>query len=291
MSANELTKNAGTANTSALQSAMRGGLSLPRGLYFDPSDEGGGGDNDNGNDNNNDGAGGEGNENNNDGGDGDEAVVSKKEYDGVLKEMIARRDAEKKLTKELESLKKNAPSKEEISELRKFRAQQQEAEEERRKKEGQFEELLNETKTKYEQKIQELESKVEQEVISRRAERVDNILAKFIPQNTDVPVDDVSPLIKNFFKWDEDGEVYIEVNGEEPLDENGKPKTAERFIADFIASKPWLAAHKPKGGSGGASGRGRGKNGAKVYTAEDLASMSTEDFRKYQSEIMAQVGS
>lgn len=301
MSANDLINKAGTALTAtptALALASRMG-SIPRGLHFFP-DDGAGGEGGGGDDGGDDGAGGgddgdgEGDgEGSDDGGDdGDDgATVKKSQFDATLRDLRAERKARKELDKRIKELEKGAPSPDELEELREFRVKRQQAEEDQKKKEGQFEKLIAEKDAKHNAELTRIQNELAEERQARQDERVDNVLAKSIPNHTTAPIDDVARLLRPFFKFDEEGEMVIEVNGDEPLNDKGEPMTANEFVAKFVSERPYLAALAPKGGSGGGSGRGRGSGkGGKQFTAEDLAEMSYEDFKKNEKEIMKQAG-
>lgn len=285
MKANELMTRSGTTTT-ALQLAAK--MGMPKGLHFFADDGSGGGGNDDGG--NDDGAGG-GNDDDggNDDGAHDEPTVLKTQHDAVLKEMIEHRKSSKVLTARLAELESNTPSQEELNELRDYRVKMQEADDVQKKKEGQYETLLKDKESKHAAEIQALQADIASERKSRRSESVENVLAKYIPQNTSVAVDDVSPLLRSFFKFDDEGTMFIEVNGEEPMDGNGKAQSPAEFIAQYIESKPHLATHKPRGGSGGTGNRNGGRGGKKQWTQQDLQNMTQEEWRENEKEIMAQI--
>lgn len=297
MSANELINKAGTATATPTALAIASQMgSIPRGLHFFPDDGG-----DGGGDTGDDGAGDGGDDgidddsddgSDDDGDDGDDgATVKKSQFDATLRDLRTERKQRKELDKRLKELEKGAPSPEELEELREFRVKRQQAEEDQKKKEGQFEKLIAEKDAKHTAELNRIQNELAEERQARQDERVDNVLAKSIPNHTTAPIDDVARLLRPFFKFDEEGEMVIEVNGEEPMNDKGEPMTANEFVAKFVSERPYLAALAPKGGSGGGTGRGRGSGkGGNRFTAEDLENMSYEDFKKNEKEIMKQAG-
>lgn len=261
---------------SALAIAMRGD-GLPRGLHFNEGaeeggdlgeGEGGAGDNDLGDDD--------------DGGKKDDDTIRK--MDAILRELREERSKRKELERRM---KETALPENELEEYRKFKADQARLEEEAKKKQGKYEELLAQQQRKYEAQIAEHEAAFNQLQSRYRQEQVDATLARHIPTYTTIPVADVAALLRPFFTFNEDGELTIQVNGEEPLNERGNPMTPEEFIADFIGKREWLAKAAPKSGSGGQTGKG-GSGKGRRFTPEEILAMPHEEFIKNEAAILAQ---
>lgn len=286
MKVNEIIEKAGTIP--ALAFAMDGGLRMPRGLHFNESGEGGqdGGDDGGGQDD----GGQPGSDDGDDGGQDEGGKVAKAQFDAVLKELRDERKQRKEFEKNLKEIKANAPSKEELEELREFRVKQQKAEEENKKKAGQYENLLKEKEQKHLNEINNERNKYAELESRYREEKIDGVLARYIPQYTTIPVSDVADLVRKHFTFDDDGNMVIKVNGESPINEKGNEMSPEEFIADFISKRDYLAKAAPKGGSGGIGGKGKGSGKGRIFTEEEIAAMPHDEFKKHEAEIMAQIG-
>lgn len=277
MSIKNIINSVGTTG-STLSLAARGG-NLPRGIHFALDGEGAAGVADAGTDDKTD-----DDDDAEDGAEDDaEASVPKRQFDGVFAELRKTRD-------ELKALKANAPSADEINELREFKAEKAKLEQEQKKKKGDYEKLLSEQQTKHAKELAEWQDKFNTERAARQHDRLDAIFGRVVPSHTDVPVDDLAPLLRPYFKFDDDGDLTIDANGTWPLNDQGKEMTPEEFIAKFIADRPHFARFVPKGGSGGGNGRGKGNGGKGKFTDEQIRNMSQAEFEKHHDEIMAQIG-
>ena len=218
-------------------------------------------------------------------------VVPKAQFDALHKENMRRKAEAQKVADELAALKANAPSKEELDELRQFKVEQEKRREEEAKKRGDFEKLLADEKKKAHDERVRLEGEVAKRDAKYRKERIGNALSMEIPRHTTAPISDVARLFDGMISVGDDDAFVITKDGGWPMDpDTGKEVTLARFIELEIESRDYLARHKPQGGSGSAatSGKGSGKSGN--FTAEDIAKMSDEDYNKLRSTLHAQAG-
>lgn len=226
------------------------------------------------------------------GGEGDPATatIPKSQYDAVLNETIARRKELAEMKKQLDALRANAPAQAELEELRQYRVKQQQEAEEKAKKDGQLEKLLEATKAKHAEEVAGLRNTIEGLKRQLNGERVQNLIASTVPQYTAVPVEDVSPLLIGQLEVADEATGTVKPKGD-PLGENGKPMTAAEFIAAYITKRPHLAAVKPKGGSGSDTTTG-GKGGRPKDHPTDaqIARMTDAEFAAYERDFLGMPG-
>lgn len=262
---------------------------MPRGLHFEGAGDGNTGDNNAGDGNTGDNNTGDGNNNSPDDktGEGDTpkpGYVKKTQYDGVLNELKTERDARKALDKRIAAIEKSKPSDTELEEFRNFRVAQAKAEEERKKKEGQFDKILEETRKKYEDQLTAAISEKDKAISMFQEAQIMNALGTYIPQHTTVPISDIVPLMRSKIAVDSETNalVVLDDGGQPAMNDQGKTMTVEEFVAKWISARPHFATHKPKGGAGSGSGRGSGAANGQL-TAEQIQGMS-------HSEVMASMG-
>jgi len=215
--------------------------------------------------------------------------ATKLQLEAVIRDLRDERKARKEAERKAKELVSSGPTAEEIAELREFKAKQAAADEDTKKKKGQYEQLLKDNTTKYESEINKIRSEHTSLLQQYRDEKIDATLSRHIPTYTTIPVSDVADLMRRHFTFDDEGEMVIQVGGTEPMNDRGNPMSAEEFISDFINKRDYLAKAAPKGGSGGQGGKGKGSGKNKVWTPEELQSMSHEDFKKNEREITAQI--
>lgn len=282
---------------SALGLASHGYGNLPRGLNFSPDGDGGaagggtgvGVADDAGGEGEGTGEGAGEGEGEGEGGEDEKPVYTKKQHDALLTETKAERKRRQELEKKVKELSDNALSPEEIKEFRNFRVEKQNAEKKKAEERGEYQKLIAAKDKAHEEALAAEKSRADANEARWRRERLGNALAREVPKHTTVPIEDVSPLLLPFLVIDEETQEIVPqlADGTVPKNAKGKDMTYQEFIESEIAKRPHFASLKPSNGSGGVPQRGKGKDGKPAFTAEQIASMSHEDFKKYEAQIAA----
>lgn len=217
------------------------------------------------------------------GGDGEQPVVAKKAYDAVLADLHKFKNQIAELNKKIA----NAPSEEEVRELREARVRKQQEEEEAKKKAGQYEEIIAKQKRDAAEALaaeKAAKSKVESKYANSM---VVNALAAEIPNYTTAPVSDVLSLIQKHVSFDLETEKFkIDVDGVWPVNDKGREMTIAEFVESQITKRPYLAMAKPAQGSGGTSQRGKGTDKNQPTDAQ-VSRMSDKEFKEYEQTYLA----
>jgi len=230
-----------------------------------------------------------------DSGDADDAddadqVVSKRDYERVVQESIKRKNRLRELQRELEAVRKNQLSEDDIKAFRQWQQQQAEDETTAKKKRGEFESLLKEKDEKHQREVSELNGTVEKLQKQLADTHVQYKLATVVPQfvHPKIPVDDVIRLVRDDFRYDPEEGMVIVVDSDGDRRAGSGPDgymTPEEYLQDFVTKRPHYAPADKPGGSGTTNQRG-GKN--RPYTPADIAGMSQADYRKNRERILQQ---
>jgi len=213
-----------------------------------------------------------------DGSGGDETPEQlKSRLAAVTQESIERRQALKaatenvmKLQKELEELRKSAPTKEELDKLRADAAEA----EAKRKAEMSALEKSQEEISKLQKQTAELAAARDAEVASIRrkyhATRIEQVVRANWSAHTSFPIDDLLSAVTAKLAVDDatDAVIVVGPDGKTPErnPSTGKDMTPAEWVAKFVADRPHLAAVKPKGGPG-----------IKPNPERDLSALSQKD--------------
>lgn len=205
---------------------------------------------------------------------------------------LLERDAQiAEMNKKIEALSKDSITAADRKELEKLKKDKAEAETKRLYEQGELQKLLDKTNADL--------SAAQQELAKAKADgerqvwdlNLSNFFDRQIPLHTEVPVAQVVGALglRSFFQpGPQGGLVVIDPSTKTtPRGPKGAPMTAEEFIASRIAETPWLAAVKPKGGSGSKSVDGGGSGVAGEFTSDDVSKMTTEQFIANRDKIFA----
>lgn len=224
----------------------------------------------------------------------DDPAVLKAKADELLKETLRRKSENNELRLQMKDLESRALSAEELERYRQYQTDQQTAEEERARKNGEFDRLLAETKTKAKTELETVQRERDAAVSNWQNERITNAIALEVPKHVGagIPVSDVMLFVRPFVSISKDGEFVVRVNGKEVMDpETGKEVDLPRFVELEIAKRDYIARHKPTGGSGSAAGAGgpgsRTAEGKKIWTRSEIRGLSNAEYAKNNADILA----
>lgn len=215
---------------------------------------------------------------------------AKAKLDAVTKESIQRREKIRKLETELVTLKGRMPDAADLEAFKTWRAEKEKLEEDKKKAEGRFEELIHQTRTKHAAEIAALRTESETNRERWTSERINNALATEIPKHTNVAIEDVVALLKPSVSIDpESGEFVIRgPGGVHPLNEKGHEMALGEWVQKEIERRPHFKPAQQTGGSGSAPSQ-RGRTGSKLFTEDEISKMSHEEFKKNEEAIYQQM--
>lgn len=181
----------------------------------------------------------------------DQKTFTQAELDKIIADRVAR--VERKYEKKLSGI--------DLDEAQRLMQEKEQAELERQKERGEFEQVLKKTVEKKEQEIMTYKQKLEQTL-------VDGSILNAASKNNAVSPDQVSALLKGKVRLSESGNVEV-------LDENGAPRysdsgdllTVDQLVGEFLTANP----HFVKASAGGTGSQGNaGGSTPKPQSVDDM---------------------
>lgn len=196
-----------------------------------------------------------------------EKTFTQEELDRIVADRIAR--TKRQYEKKLEGV--------DLDEARSLLQERQNAEIERQKDRGEFENILKQTVEKKDQEINAYKARLEQTL-------VDGALLSAAAKHKAVSPDQVSQLLRGSVSLSEDGTVEVfDKNGTPRYNDRGDLLSVEELVSDFLTTNPhFVSASQGGAGSAGAVG---GSTPKTLTAAEMLANYESggrEAFREMQ---------
>ena len=150
-----------------------------------------------------------------------------------------------------------------LDEAKKLLEEKQQAEIERQKEKGEFEQVLKQLAEKKDQQIKSLNQKLHETL-------VDGALLQAASKNNAVSPDQVVQLLKNNVKLAEDGNVEVlDSSGTLRYNDDGDPMSVDSLVSDFLTANP----HFVRASSGGTGSQGAaGGSTQKPMSVADMLS-------------------
>lgn len=209
------------------------------------------------------------------------------------KEREARKQYEKR-ARELES-KAGKISDEDLEELEQLRAAKQKAEEERRRRNGEFEKWRDEIQKEHKQEVEARENRIRSLQEQIRQDRIGRQIAEACAEHGATNTAVMQAFIERHVKadFDDEGQLSVAVldpaDGNRMLDSEGKPLSIPGFVKKLSESKdfaPLFASRQKSGGGTPPSDRdgqgGRPSGETPRGNAPDLEKMSQAERRRYE---------
>lgn len=150
-----------------------------------------------------------------------------------------------------------------IDEAKRVLAEREQAELERQKERGEFENVLKKTVEKKDQMIQSLSSKLQQI-------QVDGALLNAASSKNAVSPEQVAALLKGQTRLSDDGQVEIlDKNGSIRYNDNGELLSVNELMAEFLTANPHFV--RASSGGAGSSGNAGGSTQKPSSVADMLA--------------------
>jgi hypothetical protein len=178
-------------------------------------------------------------------------TFTQEELDRIVADRVAR--TKRQYDKRLDGI--------DLDEARQLLQDRQNAEIEKQKERGEFEEILKATVQKKDQEIQTYKQRLAHQL-------VDGALLEAASRNNAVSADQVSQLLRGSVRLSEDGtaEVY-DANGTPRYNDQGDPLSVNELVGDFLSANP----HFVKASVGGAGSQGAvGGSTSKPMSAEEM---------------------
>lgn len=155
-------------------------------------------------------------------------------------------------------------------EVRRLKELAQKAEEERLRKEGEFEELLKRRQAEWEKRVEQMQEQAKMWEQRYRQVAVDERLVAAFAKAGAVAPDEAAALTRAMVDLDDDG-VYVKGDDGSPLLKDGKRVSIEEFAAQWLEERPH---HRKAGPAGAGSVGGRGTPGGKTITRAQFDALS-----------------
>jgi len=178
-------------------------------------------------------------------------TFTQEELDRIVADRVAR--TKRQYDKRLEGI--------DLDEARQLLQERQNAEIEKQKERGEFEEILKATVQKKDQEIATYKQRLAHQL-------VDGALLEAASRNNAVSAEQVSQLLRGSVRLSEDGtaEVY-DANGTPRYNDQGEALSVDELVGDFLSANP----HFVKASSGGAGSQGAaGGSTPKPMSAADM---------------------
>jgi hypothetical protein len=178
-------------------------------------------------------------------------TFTQEELDRIVADRVAR--TKRQYDKRLDGI--------DLDEARQLLQDRQNAEIEKQKERGEFEEILKATVQKKDQEIQTYKQRLAHQL-------VDGALLEAASRNNAVSADQVSQLLRGSVRLSEDGtaEVY-DANGTPRYNDQGDPLSVNELVGDFLSANP----HFVKASVGGAGSQAAvGGSTSKPMSAVDM---------------------
>jgi len=160
-----------------------------------------------------------------------------------------------------------------LDEIRELKSRAQQAEEERLKKEGEFEELLKRRQSEWGKRMQQLEEQAKQWEQKYRQVAIDERLVAAFAKAGAVAPDEAAALTRALVDLDDEG-VYVKGEAGSPLVADGKRLDLEAFASQWLEQRPHHRKAGPQGS--GSPGGSRGGVGERTITRAEFEAMAPD---------------
>lgn len=136
---------------------------------------------------------------------------------------------------------------------------------------------------------QEFKAKVENMAADNRKANLVNSITAAAARNKAINPDQIVTLVQGSVGFGEDGKPYV-IDNSQPdgvLRENGVPITMDTYVDRFLNENKHLVQPSNKPGSG-SSRPDQSATAPKTYSRSELSSMSIDEYRQHQKDILAQ---
>jgi len=180
--------------------------------------------------------------------------VSYEEFKKVIAERKKWKEKARKLEQEIEAIKSRIPDEEEYKEYIEWRKKRAEEEEERKRKEGEFEkwrkeivEKHNQEISKFQEEIAKRERFIEQLMIEQEIIKAASKYNAYNPQQVVKLVRDNIRLINQDGKFKV---IVVDEEGQPRYDEKGDEMSVEVYVKEYLEENPNLVKANVRSGSG-----------------------------------------
>ena len=178
-------------------------------------------------------------------------TFTQEELDRIVADRIARQ--QRQFDKKLEGI--------DLDEARSLLSERQNAEIEKQKRAGEFENILKQTVEKKDLEIRTYKQRLESQL-------VDGALLTAASRNNAVSAEQVGQLLRGSVRLSEDGTAeVVDANGTPRYNDSGDPLSVDELVGDFLSTNP----HFVKASSGGAGSQTAvGGSTSKPMSAVDM---------------------
>lgn len=191
-------------------------------------------------------------------------TFTQEELDRIVADRVAR--TKRQYDKRLDGL--------DLDKAKELLQREADAEVEKQKERGEWEEILKTTAQKKDQQIAELKKTLE-------IREIDGALLTAASRHNAVSSEQVVQLTRSAVRLSQDGKAeVVDANGTPRYNDSGDPLTVDELVSDFLTANP----HFVKASSGGAGSQGAvgGGSTSKPLTSSDMLAMGEEGQRLYR---------
>ena len=191
-------------------------------------------------------------------------TFTQEELDRIVADRVAR--TKRQYDKRLDGL--------DVDKAKELLQREADAEVEKQKERGEWEEILKTTAQKKDQQIAELKKTLE-------IREIDGALLTAASRHNAVSSEQVVQLTRGAVRLSQDGKAeVVDANGTPRYNDSGDPLTVDELVSDFLTANP----HFVKASSGGAGSQGAvgGGSTSKPLTSSDMLAMGEEGQRLYR---------
>ena len=191
-------------------------------------------------------------------------TFTQEELDRIVADRVAR--TKRQYDKRLDGL--------DLDKAKELLQREADAEVEKQKERGEWEEILKTTAQKKDQQIAELKKTLE-------IREIDGALLTAASRHNAVSSEQVVQLTRSAVRLSQDGKAeVVDANGTPRYNDSGDPLSVDELVGDFLATNP----HFVKASAGGAGSQGAvgGGSTSKPLTSSDMLAMGEEGQRLYR---------
>lgn len=191
-------------------------------------------------------------------------TFTQEELDRIVADRVAR--TKRQYDKRLDGL--------DLDKAKELLQREADAEVEKQKERGEWEEILKTTVGKKDQRIADLEKRLE-------SREIDGALLTAASRHNAVSSEQVVQLTRSAVRLSQDGTAeVVDANGTPRYNDSGEPLSVDELVSDFLTANP----HFVKASSGGAGSQGAVGGGStnKPLSYSDLVAMGDEGQRIYR---------
>lgn len=211
------------------------------------------------------------------GGSGDDDIEKLKEQIAQLKDQLKQTNAESAARRhELREYQEKLKQFEgiDMEEIKALKEKARQAEEERMRKEGEFEKILERREAEWKQKLEQVQQKYQD--LEQRYQKVaiDERLVSAFAKAGAVAPEEAAALTRSLAALDDDGVYVLGDDGKTPLVKDGKRVSLEEFAQQWLEQRPHHRKAGPQGS--GSPGGSRGGAGDKIITRAEFDALAPD---------------